>query len=132
MATRTGDKFDPAQLHQGGFGRRLAALLIDWALCMVLASVYADPRVTPWPPVLLLVLVNTVFIGLFGQTPGMWLARLRCISYEDGGAIGLGRALLRGVLLGLFIPALIMDAQQRGLHDRAAGSIVVRLPRADG
>jgi uncharacterized RDD family membrane protein YckC len=130
VVTRANGNVDPALAEQGGFGRRLAALLIDWALCMVLATAYADPRVVPWPPVLLLIVVNTFFIGLFGQTPGMWLARLRCISYVDGGAIGLSRALLRAVLLGLFIPALIMDPKQRGLHDRAAGSFVVRLPRA--
>jgi hypothetical protein len=29
------------------------------------------------------------------------------------------------VLLSLVIPALIMDSDRRGLHDRAAGSIMV-------
>jgi uncharacterized RDD family membrane protein YckC len=117
------------QAEPGGFGRRLAALIIDWALCMLVASFFANPQETPWPPVLLLVVVNTFFLGLFGQTPGMFLARLRCVSVLDGGAIGLARALLRAVLLALFIPAVIMDGDGRGLHDRAAGSIVVRLPR---
>ncbi|MFI5933235.1 RDD family protein [Actinoplanes sp. NPDC051494] len=133
MATRNSDTpghaLDPARLEPGGFGRRLAALLIDWALCMLVASFYADPRVVPWPPVVVLIVVNTVFIGLFGQTPGMALARLRCVSVADGGAIGLLMALLRAVLLALFVPAVIMDSQQRGLHDRAVGSMVVRQPR---
>jgi uncharacterized RDD family membrane protein YckC len=76
-----------------------------------------------------LVVVNTIFIGLFGQTPGMAVARLRCISVVDGGAIGIARALLRSVLLMLVIPAVIMNELRRGLHDRAAGSIVVAAPR---
>jgi uncharacterized RDD family membrane protein YckC len=122
------ETLDPTRSQIGGFGRRLAALMIDWALCMLLASLYADPRVTAWPPVVLLVLANTVFIGLFGQTPGMALARLRCVSVLDGGAIGLPRALLRAVLLALFVPALISDDRGRGLHDRAASSIVLRQP----
>jgi uncharacterized RDD family membrane protein YckC len=75
-------------------------------------------------------LINTVGIGLFGQTPGMALAGLRCISIRDGGAIGLGRALLRAVLLALLIPAVFLDGDRRGLHDRAAGSVVILRPRS--
>ncbi|MEV4637403.1 RDD family protein [Actinoplanes sp. NPDC049548] len=112
------------------FGRRFGALLIDWALCLLVASLYADPRVVAWPPVVVLILVNAFFIGPFGQTPGMALARLRCVSFADGGAIGIAKGLLRGFLLALLIPAIIMDGDRRGLHDRAAGSIVVKLPKA--
>ncbi len=127
MAAQT--KFDPNQSRLAGFGRRFAALLIDWALCLVVASFYADPRVVPWPPVVVLIVINTVFIGFFGKTPGMALAGIRCIAIHDGGAIGLGRALVRAALLALLIPAVIMDQSRRGLHDRAAGSIVVDVPR---
>jgi uncharacterized RDD family membrane protein YckC len=123
-------KFDPEQLYLANFGRRFAALLIDWALCLVTASFYADPRGVAWPPVLVLIALNTVGIGLFGQTPGMALAGLRCISIHDGGAIGLAKALLRAVLLALLIPAVIMDESRRGWHDRAAGSVVVVKPRS--
>jgi uncharacterized RDD family membrane protein YckC len=119
---------DLSQLKPANFGRRFAALLIDWALCLVIAAFYADPRVVAWPPVLVLICFNALFIGLFGQTLGMSLARLRCVSAADGGAIGIPRGLLRGVLLALLVPAVIMDADRRGLHDRAAGSIVVALP----
>jgi uncharacterized RDD family membrane protein YckC len=116
-------KLGPAQ-----FGRRFAALLIDWALCLMIASCYADPRVVAWPPIVVLILFNALFIGPFGRTPGMSLARIRCVSAIDGGGIGVLRGLLRGALLALLIPAIIMDADRRGLHDRAAGSIVVHLP----
>jgi uncharacterized RDD family membrane protein YckC len=120
---------DLSALEPANFGRRFAALLIDWALCLVIASFYADPRIVAWPPVVVLILFNALFIGLFGQTLGMSLARLRAVSVTDGGAIGIPRGLLRGVLLALLIPAVIMDARRRGLHDRAAGSIVVALPK---
>ncbi|GIF11747.1 hypothetical protein Ate01nite_17790 [Actinoplanes teichomyceticus] len=119
----------PAGREPAGGGQRLVALLIDWVLCLLLASLYASPYRAQWPPVVLLVLLNTVFIGLFGETPGMRLARVRCVSYADGGAIGLLRGLGRAVLLALLIPALIADAQGRGVHDRVAGSIVVRSGR---
>ena len=119
---------DLSTLQPANLGRRFAALLIDWALCLMIAGLYADPRVVGWPPVAVLILFNALFIGLFGRTPGMSLARLRAVSAIDGGAIGILRGLLRGILLALLIPAVIMDADRRGLHDRAAGSIVVALP----
>ncbi|WP_433794086.1 RDD family protein [Actinoplanes sp. CA-252034] len=113
-----------------GLGPRLGALVIDWVLCLLIASLYATPAEKAWPAVLVLVLANTFFLGLFGQTPGMRLLRVRCVSYPDGGAIGLGRGLLRAALLGLFVPAIILNSQGRGLHDRAAGSMVVSVPRS--
>src|SRR6201996_9568067 len=88
------------------FGRRFGALLIDWALCLLVAAFYADPRKVAWPPVLVLVVLNTVCIGLFGQTPGMAIAGLRCVSFHDGGAIGLWRGFIRSVLLALLLPAV--------------------------
>jgi uncharacterized RDD family membrane protein YckC len=123
--------FDLARVSPANFGRRFGALLIDWALCLIIASLYADPRIVAWPPSVILVLINTIGIGLFGRTPGMTLAGLRCISVVDGGAIGLPRALLRSVLLALVVPAVIMRADRRGLHDRAAGSWVIEKPRTE-
>jgi uncharacterized RDD family membrane protein YckC len=119
---------DLIKAQPASFGRRLGALLIDWALCLMVSAFFADPRLVAWPPVAVLIVLDTVCIGLFGRTPGMALAGVRCVSIVDGGAIGLGRALLRSVLLALFIPALIMNGDRRGLHDRAAGSIVVARP----
>ena len=37
------------------------------------------------------------------------------------------RPLVRTVLLCLAIPALIWDRDQRGLHDRGAGTVLVRI-----
>ena len=122
-------KFDPEQTLLAGFGRRFAALLIDWALCLVVASFYANPQGVPWPPVVVLIVLNTLGIGLWGKTLGMAMAGVRCISIADGGAIGLGRAFVRAILLALLVPAVILDQSRRGWHDRAAGSVVVMAPR---
>ena len=111
--------------------RRFAALMIDWLLCVLVAGLFADPRTVPWPPVLILVFEYGFFVGLFRQTPGMWLLRIRCVDIRDGGAIGVLRATLRGVLLALVVPPLIMDADRRGLHDRAAGSVVEAVDSGD-
>jgi len=39
--------------------------------------------------------------------------------------IGVPRAALRGLLLVLVVPALIMDGDRRGLHDKAAGTVMI-------
>ena len=117
---------DPAGASQPApLLRRFGALLLDWLLCVLVSRTFAEPVMQPWAPVLVLIAEYGFFIGLFGRTPGMAITRIRCVSVHDGRAIGIPRALLRGVLLALVVPALIMDGERRGLHDRAAGSIVV-------
>ena len=117
---------DLSTTEVASFARRFGALLIDWALCTLVASLLvADLRADPWPQLGVFVLVHAFFVGLFGRTAGMALIRIRCVSIADGGAIGIPRALLRAVLLALVIPAMIFDGTGRGLHDRAAGSVMV-------
>jgi len=45
----------------------------------------------------------------------------------DGGRVAWLWVLVRTVLLLLVIPAVVYDRDQRGLHDKAAGAIAVRL-----
>ncbi|WP_371688618.1 RDD family protein [Micromonospora sp. KC207] len=110
-------------------GRRFGALVIDWVLCLLVSNFFADPVRDGWAPVVVLIVEYGFFLGLFAQTPGMYVTRIRCLSWADGGRIGLARALLRGLLLALVVPALIMDEHRRGLHDRLTGSVVAAAPR---
>ena len=71
------------------------------------------------------VIMYVFFIGLFGQTLGMWVAGIRCVSVVDQRPVGIPRALLRGVMLALVVPALIMDEDKRGVHDRYATTVVI-------
>jgi uncharacterized RDD family membrane protein YckC len=103
--------------------RRFGALMIDWLLCLLVAG-FLGRFPNNWAPFVLIV-EYAFFIGLFGQTPGMRLTRIACVSVADGRPIGIPRAFVRGVLLAVLVPALIMDRQRRGWHDRAAGSIVI-------
>jgi uncharacterized RDD family membrane protein YckC len=128
MATRDAPAVDLTQVELAGFGRRLAGVAIDWALASLVATLLVDDlRTNPWPQLGVFVLVHAFFVGLFGQTLGMMIVRIRVVSVADGGAIGLVRGLIRAVLLALFIPALLNDGDGRGLHDRAAKSVVIRL-----
>ena len=114
---------EPASL-----ARRFGALMIDWLLCLLISGLFANPRTDGWAPVSVLVLEYTFFVGFFGQTPGMRLLRLRCLNAATGRPVGPIRALVRAVLLALVVPALVMDDQRRGWHDRAAGTIVTGPP----
>jgi hypothetical protein len=57
----------------------------------------------------------------------LWV-HLSAVSVVPGQGRGIPRALLRDCLLALVIPALIMDRERRGPHDRAAGRLHRRRP----
>jgi uncharacterized RDD family membrane protein YckC len=109
--------------------RRFGALMIDWIICLIIGAAFGPLTGSPWP-VVVLVVQHAVLVGLFGHTLGMALVRIRCVSVVDGTPIGIPLAALRGGLLALIVPALIMDARRRGWHDRLAGSIVLRAVKA--
>nr|WP_051798940.1 RDD family protein [Catenuloplanes japonicus] len=110
-------------------GRRFGALVIDWALCLLVATIYGDPAHDGWSPVVALIFVYTVFAGFFAQTPGMALVRIAVVDVTTGARIGPLRGLIRGLAICLVIPLLVLDDRRRGLHDRLARSIVIPAPR---
>ncbi len=44
----------------------------------------------------------------------------------DGGWVGLWRPVVRTLLLIVVVPAVIWDADQRGLHDKIVGTVLIR------
>jgi uncharacterized RDD family membrane protein YckC len=63
---------------------------------------------------------------LTGRTLGMYLTGVRVVRVPNNVAVDPWRAFIRTVLLVLIIPAVITDRDRRGLHDRVAGTAVVR------
>ncbi|WP_030256828.1 RDD family protein [Streptomyces violens] len=110
-------------------GRRIAALLIDWALCMLVAygllSGGKANAASNWALLVFLVL-SLLTVGTVGFTPGKRLLGLRVVS-EGGGRLSLPRVLVRTVALMIVIPAAIWDRDGRGLHDRLARAVQVRI-----
>jgi uncharacterized RDD family membrane protein YckC len=104
--------------------RRFGALLIDWICCLLIAGAFASPTQEPWLAPGVFVVVYALFLGFFGQTLGMRLTRIRCVSMNTAEPLGVPRALLRALVMLPLVTVLIMDQNQRGLHDRAAGSVV--------
>ena len=64
-------------------------------------------------------------VGIAGRTVGHAVAGLR-VALLDRRRAGFGAAVIRTVLLCLVIPPVVYNADGRGLHDRAAGTIVLR------
>ncbi|MEU6577000.1 RDD family protein [Streptomyces sp. NPDC046805] len=110
-------------------GRRLGALAVDWGLCLLIAyGLIADSyneAARVWAPLILFVLL-VLTLGSVGSTPGKRLFGLRVVAL-DTGRVNPMRALLRTVLLFLAVPALIWDRDGRGLHDRLARTVQVRI-----
>lgn len=110
-------------------GRRVAALFIDWGLCMLIAygllANQDDPAsISNWT-LLVFVIMAILTVGTIGMTPGKRLLGLRVVAL-GGGRLPFLRAAMRSVLLALAIPPLIWDRDSRGLHDRLTHAVQVR------
>lgn len=119
------------------FGRRLLALLVDWVLCQLVAMPLFGMewgRVSgpeAFGPLLLLLVENAVLVATLGTTVGHRLLGIRVVDVQAASAGAATppaplRSLVRAALLCLFLPPLMTGADGRGLHDRAARTVVVR------
>ncbi len=118
-----------------GFGRRLAALFVDWFASIAVTSLIGGPLsggalVYGTPDFSLVVLAvfaiqTAVLVWLTGASFGHRLLGLRVASLV-GRPVGLLRSGVRTVLLCLLVPAVIWDRDGRGMHDRAVATVVVR------
>ncbi|QOV46278.1 RDD family protein [Streptomyces chromofuscus] len=110
-------------------GRRLGALAVDWGLCLLIAYSLITGgygQTTGNWALLIFFVMSVLTVGTIGLTPGKRLFGLRVVAV-DTGTVHPGRALLRTVLLCLAVPALIWDRDGRGLHDRLARTVEVRI-----
>jgi uncharacterized RDD family membrane protein YckC len=116
------------------FGRRLVGAVIDWTACqLIAAALFTVPL--PFAGVasqrdtaILLALFaveNLLLLSTTGYTLGHRIVGLRVLSL-DGQRARPFQVLVRTFLLCLFLPAMFWDKDGRGLHDKAAGMVIVR------
>jgi hypothetical protein len=103
--------------------RRVLALFIDWLLSMVIAYWLTHSQF--WTIVVFAVEVF-LLTALGGITAGKRVMGIRVIRI-DGGPVWFGRSAVRTLLLLTVVLPLLTDYDRRGIHDRAAGTIVVRI-----
>jgi uncharacterized RDD family membrane protein YckC len=104
-------------------GRRSLALMTDWSLAMIVSQAFAkgDSTVT----LVVFAGVQWLLISTLGYSVGHRIFGLQ-VRRLDGKYVGFWRSLIRVGLILLVLPAAIWDADNRGLHDKAAGTVLVR------
>lgn len=103
----------------------LAAGLIGGLLNAYLQSPSPDQRALAGNAAFALEVL--LLTALTGQSLGMRLLGIRVVRLaRPDGPPGFLAAALRTALLMLVLPAVIFDRDGRGLHDKAAGTVVVR------
>jgi uncharacterized RDD family membrane protein YckC len=113
----------------GGIGRRLGAIVVDWLICtwaIAQGLLRVSTADAGWAGLAVFAVEYILLVGTIGMTFGMRLFGVR-VAALSGGRPRFLSVLIRTLLLCLAVPALIWDRDQRGLHDKAAGTVVVRL-----
>jgi uncharacterized RDD family membrane protein YckC len=136
QAPDSGDDYDYAGERFGlpergprsvaSIGRRLGALLIDWLVCLLIARAVFRSQYWQYWALAIFAVQDYLLTALTGLTLGKRVAGIR-VARLGGKPVELGRSLLRTLLLLLVVPPLVTDRDLRGLHDRAAHTIVIRL-----
>ena len=106
----------------GRLGRRVGALFLDYGAAYLISGFFG------WDALAILVIfaaIQLVFIPTLQGSPGHRIFGMRIVR-ADGAWVGLWRPVVRTLLLIVVIPAVIWDVDQRGLHDKAAGTILLR------
>lgn len=129
-------------------GRRVVGVGIDWLASLAVSSaLFPDPnRLSggifagrPLATLGIFAASTIVLVALLGTTIGHRLVGIRVVRLADVVAAGAGEggrglgppgvvaAVVRTALMCLVVPAVVWDAEGRGLHDAAAGTVVVRV-----
>jgi uncharacterized RDD family membrane protein YckC len=144
MPTRRGCMLSDVATTSGSdvkSGDRIVAFAIDGAaLALVHNVLFFGLNLEIWMGLLLSFALWHVYFGWYwsglggGQTPGKRLFELRVLS-ESGAMLDLRHAVIRSLVLyfGSFLAiapfSVLLSKDGRGVHDRAAGSRVVRVAR---
>ena len=103
-------------------GRRSLGLAIDWALALLVSGAFfgGDNTAT----LSFFMLEQLLLIATLGNSFGHLIVGIR-VRKLDGSHVGLVPSLIRIGLILLVIPAVIWDNDNRGLHDKAAKTVLV-------
>jgi len=119
-----------------GTGRRIAAMLVDWFIAVGLTGLAPTFGLAPTGFLMtsegqtvvlgVWLLLGAISVRLYTFTPGQLALGLCVASVDHRQHVGIGRAVLRGLLIVPVVTALFTDTDGRGYHDRLTGTAVVR------
>lgn len=118
-------------MNEAGWPRRIGALLIDWIVALITSSLIAGTAIPPDNIGENLIICGFFIVevglltGVLGVSIGKRICKIAVVN-ADYNTIGIWRGLLRSAMVCLVIPVLLITDRQRGLHDVAVGSIVIR------
>ncbi len=106
-------------------GKRILALIIDWAAAILVVQVIPNgPEYGTQSNSLLILLIFAIEVALFtwmmGSSFGQRIVGLRVKDFIKDLNPSLLQSIFRTLLIVLIIPPLLADAEGRGLHDRLA------------
>jgi uncharacterized RDD family membrane protein YckC len=104
-------------------GRRIGAIAIDWAIAALIS--WAFFSYNGGATLAIFAIEQVLFVALLSGSIGHLILGMRVVPISTGW-VGVWRPAVRAVLLCLVIPAVIWDRDQRGLHDKIAGTVLVR------
>jgi uncharacterized RDD family membrane protein YckC len=104
-------------------GRRIAAIMIDWGIALLISNFAFGGN--SWATLAVFAVEQTLLVGTLGYSIGHRAVGISVVR-AGGGAPGPLAALVRAVLLCLVVPAVIFDPDQRGLHDKAMNTLLIR------
>jgi uncharacterized RDD family membrane protein YckC len=113
-----------------GWGRRIAALFVDWIASVLVAvaiggtGVMASNDAESWLPLLVFWVEASLFTALTGGSFGQLLLRVAVVRL-DRTPVTLLVSLLRTLLICLVVPPVIYNRDGRGLHDLVAGTVTI-------
>jgi hypothetical protein len=107
----------------GRVGRRLAALVIDWGTAVLISVAFF--QYNAWATLAVFAVAQVALLLTANASIGHLILGLRVVPLA-GGYLGAWRPFARTALLCLVIPAVIWDRDQRGMHDRLIGTVLVR------
>jgi uncharacterized RDD family membrane protein YckC len=108
------------------FSSRVVAFLVDALGSALVAGLFTAPYLPGNWALVAFAAVTVLTLMAFGQTPGMRLLGLRLAHPRPGQRLAPWRAVVRTALLCLLVPALLVDGNGRGLHDRLTDTAVVK------
>lgn len=108
-----------------GWNQRIVAFVIDAISAAFVAGLFTAPDLPGNWSLVSFAAVTVITLAIFGQTPGMRVMGLQLAHPRPEARLAPWRAVVRTALLCLLLPALLVDADGRGLHDRLTGTAVV-------